>query len=139
MEAAMRVTVVFCAALFPVALTQSAIAREIPTFLVDRTACGHVTAHVPDPGVAYVPGIDTAGRPVVPADLEPAFEPRQRFRFVVTAAPLDAPLFADTAMPVADVQVDAATGEVRIDGRRLDSQGRDELVAACLQAHRAPP
>lgn len=135
----MRVTAVLCAALFPIALSQAAGAREIPSFLIDRTACGHVAAHVPDPGIAYVPGVDAAGRPVVPADLEPAFEPRERFRFVVTAAPLEAPLFADTAMPVADVQVDAATGEVRIDGRRLDTQGRDALAAACLQARRAPP
>ncbi|HEV7370873.1 hypothetical protein [Arenibaculum sp.] len=141
----MRVKMVLCTGLFPVALfavvaPAAALAQEIPPFLVDRTACGRVVAHVADPGVAYVPGVDAAGRAVVPADLEPPFEPRQRFRFVVTVAPLDEPALADTVMPVADVQVDAATGEVRVDGRRLDPQGRDALVAACRsQTRRIAP
>ncbi|HSR56410.1 MAG TPA: hypothetical protein VLN73_09205 [Alphaproteobacteria bacterium] len=39
------------------------------TLTVTRADCSRLVAHVPDPGVAYQPGVDVRGRPVAPADL----------------------------------------------------------------------
>jgi hypothetical protein len=39
------------------------------TLVVRPEACAALTAHLPEPGVAYTPGVDALGRPVVPADL----------------------------------------------------------------------
>jgi len=39
------------------------------TIVVTRADCARLVAHVPDPGVAYQPGVDVRGRPVAPADL----------------------------------------------------------------------
>ncbi|MFN4281987.1 MAG: hypothetical protein ACK4NA_05010 [Alphaproteobacteria bacterium] len=40
--------------------------------VLKRADCARLTAHVPDANVAYQSGVDVRGRPVVPADLNPA-------------------------------------------------------------------
>ena len=40
--------------------------------VLQRADCARLSAHVPDANVAYQPGVDARGRPVVPADLNPA-------------------------------------------------------------------
>lgn len=37
--------------------------------MVSAEACQAVVTHIPDAGVAYVPGVDATGNPVAPADL----------------------------------------------------------------------
>jgi len=39
------------------------------TLVVRPEVCATLTELPPDPGVAYTPGVDVSGRPVVPADL----------------------------------------------------------------------
>lgn len=43
-------------------------AEEVSVRLT-REDCQHLTRYVPDPGVAYQPGVDVNGRAVAPADL----------------------------------------------------------------------
>lgn len=38
---------------------------------ISKPDCSRLIRHIPDADVAYRPGIDTKGRPVVPADLDP--------------------------------------------------------------------
>ncbi len=46
-----------------------AAAHEKATVAITRADCARLVAHVPDPDVAYEPGVDVYGREVVPADL----------------------------------------------------------------------
>ena len=43
--------------------------------VVSSKACAEVVAHVPDPGVAYTPGVDVNGNAVAPADLPDSASP----------------------------------------------------------------
>ena len=44
---------------------------EPEELLVTRDTCNFMTVHEPDAGVAYQPGVDVHGKPVVPADMSP--------------------------------------------------------------------
>lgn len=54
----------------------SAVAEEIEAsgearFTISHSDCRRVAVHVPSPDIAYKPGVDADGNPVVPADLDP--------------------------------------------------------------------
>ena len=106
---------------------------------ITRADCARLVAHVPDPDVAYRPGVDVHGREVVPADLGGA--PRielpetilidieidllQRFGIPATPALYDA---------------DAEVGEVlykdgrfTFNGQPLQDQAQAELAARCQE------
>lgn len=52
-----------------------ALAPALPeAFLVTRNDCALLVRHAPAAGVAYRPGVDVHGRPVVSADLAPGIE-----------------------------------------------------------------
>lgn len=59
-------------------LAVAAAPAAAQTLVVRPEVCAALTAHVPDPGVAYKPGLDARGRAVAPADLPgfggPAFD-----------------------------------------------------------------
>lgn len=59
------------------------------TAFVDPRTCRLLEQHVPDPGVAYVPGRDVRGNAVAPADLSPPVEVPSRFRFELEVDPFD--------------------------------------------------
>jgi hypothetical protein len=56
---------------------------------IDPRTCRLLEQHVPAPDVAYVPGVDASGHPVVPADLTPPPEVPGRFRFELSVDPFD--------------------------------------------------
>lgn len=45
-------------------------ADEQTLVVISRADCDRLVSHVPAPDVAYQPGVDVHGRPVVPADLD---------------------------------------------------------------------
>lgn len=50
-------------------LPATGLAQAPVTVIVTKSDCTRLVKHLPDPGVAYQPGVDVHGRPVVPADL----------------------------------------------------------------------
>lgn len=55
--------------LLVLALALDAAPLAAQTLVVRPEICAALTAHVPDPGVAYQPGLDARGGQVAPADL----------------------------------------------------------------------
>ncbi|MBT5193552.1 MAG: hypothetical protein HOM07_14475 [Rhodospirillaceae bacterium] len=62
----MRTFVSTAALIFAIILIYSAKAR---TVTITESDCSNLVRHVPSDDVAYKPGVDAKGRPVVPADL----------------------------------------------------------------------
>jgi len=108
--------------------------------VVSSSVCAAVVAHLPDAGVAYTPGVDAHGKPVVPADLpennsrvnadsvpiELDLDLRKRFKI-----PTDARLFRRRAeLGILSVQ----GNQVFFNGQPL-AGGEASLLAAACRAH----
>lgn len=111
-----------------------------PVAVVADADCRWLTRHVPDADVAYRPGVDAAGRPVVPADL--AMQPRVEVprevgiditvplrRFLAPGSLAD--LIGDAEVAVGRVTVDTATGLASYEGQPLQDAETARLVALC--------
>ena len=106
--------------------------------MVSPGACGQVVAHVPDAGVAYVPGIDVNGRPVAPADLPESVAPPLGFsivlnfdlrkRFGITG---NSRLFR----PQAEVGLITVEGNTVLFNGQPIGVGESDLLAAACRAH----
>jgi len=111
------------------------------TVVLDDAACRAITAHVPDSGVEYKPGVDVHGKPVVEADLNasPVKLP-ETMRFTIT---VDTMKYAGITVPDG-VEGKAAIGEVEIgpDGRMLFNgapmEGEAEASLRALCKDKAP-
>jgi hypothetical protein len=110
------------------------------TVIVDTAVCRSVTLHQPAPDVAFRPGVDVTGRPVVPADLgaAPQILP-QAFTFDLNAdirpfLPPGSPLF-QPQLSVGRVTV-GGDGSVMFNGQRLG--GADQAALATLCRRQAP-
>lgn len=62
-------TVALCAFAAASSLAVTGFAQTPVTVTVTKSDCTRLVKHLPDPGVAYEPGVDVRGRPVAPADL----------------------------------------------------------------------
>lgn len=131
--------------------------QELPiAVLMDRTDCERLLAHqrvaatgaqhTPAPDVAYRPGVDTAGRPVAPADL-----PGAQTGVVASSMVLElkftlsdllgsrAPARAGAAaLTVGRLAIDPASGRLQLDGQAVEPPAEDQVLKAC-QAHLARP
>ena len=121
-------------------LSPALAADEVATIpvRVDRSACDRVIAHVAAADVAYQPGVDATGRPVVPADLPG--QPRLALPETITidlALDLAGQFGLD---PIAGVPLDpdARLGVIEVTGSRvtfngqpLTSDDQAALAAAC--------
>jgi hypothetical protein len=100
--------------------------------------CRLLERHAPAVDVAYKPGVDVRGKPVVPADASPYGQvatPQQ------VAIDLSLPLRDLVAEPparlggaevqVGQVTVDLATSQLAFNGRPLSDPELAQLVAAC--------
>ncbi|HUK07703.1 MAG TPA: hypothetical protein VLX09_07550 [Stellaceae bacterium] len=106
--------------------------------MVSPGACGQVVAHVPDAGVAYVPGIDVNGQPVAPADLPESVAPPLGFsivlnfdlrkRFGITG---NSRLFR----PQAEVGLITVEGNTVLFNGQPIGVGESDLLAAACRAH----
>ncbi len=122
-------------------------AEGMPVY-VTRQDCVQLVAHHPEPGVAYKPGTDVHGRAVPPAEVavtRPADLLPDRLAFDLKVNPLAygsgsataaAPgsKIANTAVPVAHIDVDLPNGEVRLNGHVLEDQQTDMVTEACRRA-----
>ncbi len=114
-------------------------AHEKTTVAITRADCARLVAHVPDPDVAYQPGVDVYGRAVVSADLGgPArIEPPETIlidieidllqRFGIPASP---------ALYDGDVEVGEVVykdGRFTFNGQPLQDQAQAELAARCQE------
>ena len=93
--------------------------------------CRFLTRHVPAAGVAFEPGVDVRGKPVVPPEVEgaPGFTVPRRFTLPITidlAEQLNVPYEAETLVATVIVEGD----RVLINGREI---GADRLSAVCRE------
>lgn len=103
-----------------------------PKFDFGDADCRWLVRHVPDADVAYEPGVDVHGNPVVPADLYGTYDmnlPRT-ITASVSRRLLGHPNLRQET-PFADVEIDTKTGAIWINGQGLDSAEHDALVAYC--------
>ena len=106
---------------------------------ITRADCARLVAHVPDPDVAYRPGVDAHGREVVPADLGGA--PRIELPETILID-IEIDLLARFGIPANPVlyDPDAEVGEVAyrdgrftFNGQPLQDQAQAELAARCQE------
>ncbi len=123
-------------ALFLLAAAPAA-AHEKATVAITRADCARLVAHVPDPDMAYQPGVDVYGREVAPADLGGA--PRVELPETVLID-IEVDLLARFGIPANEVlfDPDAEVGEVvykdgrfTFNGQPLQDQAQAELAARC--------
>lgn len=107
---------------------------------VSRKDCQSLVRYVPDPDVAYKPGVDVHGRPVAPADLPgsqlQAIVPKT-VEFDLSFYPLARARggrFDQSELYVGTVRYDLDTGEVLFNGVPLTNPEKDELAHRCRQA-----
>ncbi len=114
-----------------------AAAHEKATVAITRADCARLVAHVPDPDMAYQPGVDVYGRAVAPADLGGA--PRVELPETVLID-IEVDLLARFGIPANEVlfDPDAEVGEVvykdgrfTFNGQPLQDQAQAELAARC--------
>ena len=121
------------------AVTGAALA-EGRVVTLTKQDCRRLSVHVPDPGVAYRPGVDVNGRPVTPADLGGApplaipetvtieIEVDLQDRFGI---PADANSFKGDAQ-IGTVEVDR-DGRARFNGQPLQDEAQFELARRCQE------
>ncbi len=120
-------------------VAETAVAERVR---VSRKDCQSLVRYVPDPGVAYRPGVDVNGKPVAPADL-PGSSIRsvlpETVEFDVSFYPLArgrGGRFDQSEMYVGTVRYDLNTGEVLFNGVPLTDPEKDEMAQRCRAALR---
>ena len=118
--------------------------RASEVIQISRADCRYLVRHQPAPDVAYEPGVDAYGQPVVPADLDGgnSLDLPDTIVIDVTALlagqfniPEDSPVFKQEArIGIAEVR----NGEVYFNGRPLGSAETRALTAACRDQTGAP-
>ena len=124
-------------------VTAASAQEEAPVVGVSPEDCRAVVAHQPAPDVAYQPGVDALGRPVVPADLGGTPQIRLPDPLVIPitvdlAERLNlstAPGALEPELQVGVVTVDRS-GRVTFNGVPLTSDDQAALEAACREALR---
>ncbi|MCF8499133.1 MAG: hypothetical protein K9H11_01565, partial [Rhodospirillum sp.] len=119
----------------------SAEAMAAKSVTVRPEDCRRLVAHHPSPDVAYSPGVDVHGKPVVPADLEDrsAWSQGLDKGFTMTLAidpyersGREAPRgLSASSIPIGTLSYDIGTGHMTLDGRPLSDPQRAALAAAC--------
>ena len=103
-------------------LTMLSFPAHAQTTVTVYPACRYFAAHVPDADVRYREGIDAAGRPVVPADLNsPPIDVPETVTVPLTID-LEEKLKAgpegtELEAPIGFLEIDSRTGRVRYNGR----------------------
>ncbi len=124
------------------AATQAVAHEKKATVAIARANCARLVAHVPDPDVAYQPGVDVYGREVAPADLGGA--PRIELPETILID-IEIDLLQRFGIPANPVlyDPDAEVGEVAyrdgrftFNGQPLQDQAQAELAARCQEVVR---
>jgi hypothetical protein len=98
----------------------------------DANRCRWLVRHIPRDDVAYKPGVDVRGKPVVPADLNGTYniELPKSIEATVSRRLLSHPNLRQET-PFATVEIDLSTGAVRINGQGLTNREHEDLIAYC--------
>jgi hypothetical protein len=139
----------WCAGMAVLALVPAPSGAEnddnLPVY-VTRQDCARLVAHHPDANVTFQPGKDVHGRYVAPADLPNDNDFKllpDRITFDLKVNPLAFGAqqstnaegkFSNTAINAAHIDVDLASGTVRINGRTLDGEQTRIVTEACSKA-----
>jgi hypothetical protein len=119
--------------------TLAAAHEKKATVAITRADCARLVAHVPDPDVAYRPGVDVYGREVAPADLGGA--PRIELPETILID-IEIDLLQRFGIPASPAlyDADAELGEVvykdgrfTFNGQPLQDQAQAELAARCQE------
>ena len=114
-------------------------AAEDGYLTITKADCARLARHYPAPDVAYQPGRDVRGKPVVPADLDGGNGLVLPEAVVI---PIEVDLFDRYGIPanginykgdifIGEVVVDVATGRAIFNGQPLQSEAEAELAARC--------
>jgi len=111
---------------------------------VTRQDCSRLVAHHTDPGVAYQPGTDVHGHYVPPADLpgggdiglpdKVTFDLRLNPLAYAPQSGAPANAFSNTGTNIGHVEVDLASGAVKLNGQSLDGEQTRIVTEACKKA-----
>jgi len=120
-------------------MTEYAFAERVR---IPRKDCQALVRYVPDPGVAYQPGVDVHGKPVAPADLPGSAIQSvvpETVEFDISFYPLaraKGGRFDQSELYVGTVRYDLDTGEVLFNGVPLTDPEKDEMARRCRVALR---
>ena len=108
------------------------------TVIITETDCAALVRHVAEPGVAYEPGIDVNGRPVVAADLgdTPEIKLPEEIAIAITVdidKRFNIPRTPDLFRPEATIGtvIVKKDGRAYFNGQPLTSEESHALAAAC--------
>ncbi len=108
------------------------------TVIITKADCAALVRHVADPGVAYEPGVDVDGRPVVPADLGEPPEIKLPDEIVIAITVdidkrFNIPPTPDLFRPEATIGtvIVKRDGRAYFNGEPLTSEERHALATAC--------
>ncbi len=108
------------------------------TVIITKADCAALVRHVAEPGVAYEPGVDVNGRPVVPADLgdTPEIELPEEIVIAITVdidKRFNIPPTPDLFRPEAYIGtvIVKKDGRAYFNGQPLTSEVSHALAAAC--------
>ena len=133
MRAIPWLSAVWVAASLPVATASAAVVA------IRADDCAQILRHVPTADVAYQPGVDVDGDPVVPADLNggATIRPPSQIEIPITVE-LDQ-RFGIPATPglyKAEAEIGKVTykdGQAWFNGQALETQSEAALIAACRE------
>ncbi len=108
------------------------------TVIITKADCAALVRHVAEPGVAYEPGVDVNGRPVVPADLgdTPGIKLPEETVIAITVdidKRFNIPPTSNLYRPEATVGtvIVKRDGRAYFNGQPLTSEESHALAAAC--------
>ena len=127
------------------AATPPAAAHDSVVVTISKADCDRLVKHQPAPDVAYQPGVDVHGRPVLPADVDGGIQiaPPETIRIEI-----DVELFERFGIPAnRDLfEAEAKLGEVTyrdgrayFNGQPLQDEAAAELSALCQKVMRGNP
>ena len=114
------------------------VSAPAATVIITKADCAALVRHVAEPGVAYEPGIDVNGRPVVPADLgdTPEIKLPEEIAIAITVdidkrfnIPPTPDLFRSEA--IIGTVIVKRDGRAYFNGQPLTSEESHALAAAC--------
>ncbi|ABC22375.1 hypothetical protein [Rhodospirillum rubrum] len=110
---------------------------------ITESDCRRLTAHYPEPGVAYEAGHDVNGRPVVGADLEDYSAltggVERGFSFQIAIDPFaqagmtPPAAFQSPSIYIGRLDYDVASGQAMMNGRPLDNGAGAVIAQACRE------
>ncbi len=128
-----------CLIMLVFAYANSGLAEEL-YIVATKESCRKLVAHKPAAGVAFTPGVDVKGRPVILADLPSesglALQLPKEFEFSISVNPLKgaaANRFGETKLDLGRIQFDSETGAVTYNGHSLHGVVYSDFVRKCRE------